>query len=206
MKASCLSGVVLLLALVASGNSLTAQQSRKTETPPAKTTAGKAKSQAILSAAFQVDFKNRITHYLEIRKQAAKDAPSMKETKDPAKIKAAEAALAARIQTLRSTAVPGDIFTPEIQKTFRQLLAPELKGADAKDTKEILKDDAPKGVPLKVNAKYPEGAPLPTVPSNLLLSLPTLPKELEYRIIGKNLILRDTGADIIVDFVPNAIK
>jgi hypothetical protein len=138
MKAICLFGVVLL-ALVTSGDSLTAQQGRKSVAKPvAKTTATEAKNQAILSAAFQVDFKNRIDHYLEVRKQAAKDAPPLKESKDPAKIQAAEAALAARLQALRSTAKPGDIFTPEIQKVFRQLLAPELKGADAKDTKDIL--------------------------------------------------------------------
>ena len=61
-------------------------------------------------------------------------------------------------------------------------------------------------MPLKVNTKYPEKATLPTVPSNLLLNLPHLPEELEYRIIGKHLILRDTGADLIVDFIPNVIK
>ena len=206
MKPSLLSAVVLL-AFITSGDSLTAQQGPKSESKPVgQTTASKAKVAATLDAAFQADFKNRIDHYLEVRKQAAKDAPSLKETKDPAKIKAAEDGLAARIQTLRATAQPGDIFSPEIQKTFRRLLAPEMKGEDRKDTKEILKDDAPASVPLKVNTKYPEKAALPTVPSNLLLSLPSLPEELEYRIIGKHLILRDTGADLIVDFIPNAIK
>ena len=56
------------------------------------------------------------------------------------------------------------------------------------------------------HGKYLENATLPTVPSNLLLSLPHLPEELEYRIIGKHLILRDTGADLIVDFMTDAIK
>jgi hypothetical protein len=206
MKANFLSAVALL-AFITSGDPLTAQQGRQSKAKPGgQTTAAKAKSQASLEAAFQVDFKNRIDHYLEIRKQAKKDAPSLKETKDPAKIKAAEEGLAMRIQALRSTAHPGDIFTPAIQQHFRRLLAPELKGEEGKDTKEILKDDAPRTVPLKVNAKYPEKAPLPTVPSNLLLSLPMLPEELEYRIVGKNLILRDTGADLIVDFIPDAIK
>jgi len=205
MRAGSLFAVVLL-AFFTSGDPLTAQQGKSDVKPGAPTTASKAKTAATLDAAFQVDFKNRIDHYLEIRKQAAKDAPSLKETKDPGKIKAAEEGLAARIQALRATAQPGDIFTPEIQKTFRRLLVPEMKGEDRKDTKEILKDDAPKAIPLKVNAKYPEKAALPTVPSNLLLSLPSLPEELEYRIIGQHLILRDTGADLIVDFIPNAIK
>jgi len=194
----------VLAALVSGFDRLSAQS--VAAKPAAQTTAAKAKSQANLDAAFQADFKNRIDDYLEIRKKAGKGAPSLSETKDPAKIKAAEAALAAGIQRLRVTAQPGDIFAPEIQKTFRRLLAPEMKGEDSQDTKEILKDDAPKSVPLKVNAKYPEKAALPTVPSNLLLSLPSLPEELEYRIIGKHLILRDTGADLIVDYIPNAIK
>ena len=30
--------------------------------------------------------------------------------------------------------------------------------------------------------------------------------QLEYRIVGKTLIIRDVEADIIVDFVPNAIQ
>ena len=202
MKAAFLAAVVLL-SLVTAGHLLTAEQGRGPEGKPIAKTAGLPANQI---AALQVDFKNRIDHYLEIRKEAAKGAPALSETKDPAKIKDAEGSLAARIQGLRASAQPGDIFTPAIQKTIRQLLSPELKGDEGKDTKDILKDDAPKSVPLKVNTKYPEKAALPTVPSNLLLSLPHLPEELEYRIIGNHLILRDTGADLIVDFMKDAIK
>ncbi len=59
---------------------------------------------------------------------------------------------------------------------------------------------------MKVNARYPEDAPLPTVPPNLLASLPQLPEDLEYRILGRNLILRDVHANVIVDFLPKAIQ
>jgi hypothetical protein len=86
------------------------------------------------------------------------------------------------------------------------VLAPELKGHDGAHAKEILKDDAPLSVPLKVNAPYPEGKALPTVPASLLMNLPKLPTELDYRIVGKHLILRDTGADLIVDFMLNAVR
>ena len=121
--------------------------------------------------------------------------------------RARQEALAARIRTARATAKQGDIFTAEIRTKFRRLLAPELKGEDGRDAKAVLKEDAPSpaSIPFKVNAKYPEGAPLPSVPSNLLLSLPTLPEPLEYRIIGKHLVLLDTAAGIIVDYIPNAI-
>jgi hypothetical protein len=61
-------------------------------------------------------------------------------------------------------------------------------------------------VPLKVNAPYSEGAPLSTVPPNVLAALPQLPEALEYRVVGKHLILRDVKANIIVDFIPNAVR
>jgi hypothetical protein len=59
---------------------------------------------------------------------------------------------------------------------------------------------------LKVNARYPADAPLPTVPPNLLANLPQLPEDLEYRIIGRDLILRDVHANLIVDFARRIIR
>jgi hypothetical protein len=152
------------------------------------------------------EFKTRIDDYMKAHDKGAKAAPPLKETPNPAQIKNAQDSLAARIRELRADARQGDIFTPAVAARFKRLLSPELKGEDGHDAKQILKDDAPAAVPLKVNAKYPSKAPLPTVPSKLLLSLPPLPKELEYRIVQKHLILRDVEADLIVDFIPNAIR
>jgi hypothetical protein len=158
-------------------------------------------------AAVLQDFKERVAQYVDLHKDAATGAAKPKETADPAEIVSTQEALAARIRAARSTAKQGDIFTAEIRHHFRKLLAPELKSEDGRDAKEIMKDDAPAAgsIPFKVNAKYPEGAPLPSLPANLLLSLPTLPQPLEYRIIGKHLVLLDTGAGIIVDYFPSAI-
>jgi hypothetical protein len=156
-------------------------------------------------AAVLEDFRKRIDAYVKLHKKAAQEAPKLKETEDPAKIIAAQNGLAAEIQKARATAQPGDIFTPDIRRVFRRILAPELKGEDGRDAKRVLKDDAPASVPLKVNSKYPKGAALPTVPASILLNLPTLPEEVEYRIIDKHLILLDTKADLIVDYIPNAI-
>jgi hypothetical protein len=158
-------------------------------------------------AAVLADFKARVEKYIDIHKDAAKGDAKPRETESPAEIVARQEALAGRIRAARATAKQGDLFTAEIRTKFRRLLAPELKGEDGRDAKAVLKEDAPSpaSIPFKVNAKYPEGAPLPSVPSNLLLTLPTLPAPLEYRIIGKHLVLLDTAAGIIVDFIPNAI-
>ncbi len=50
---------------------------------------------------------------------------------------------------------------------------------------------------------YPPTLPLATFPANLLKALPELPKELEYRMVGRDLILRDVTGNVIVDILSN---
>jgi hypothetical protein len=157
-------------------------------------------------AAVLQDFNDRIKEYVKLHKELEGDAPPLKETEHPEKITASQKALAAKLQAARKAAKPGDIFTPEIRTRFRQLMYPETVGTTGRETKQVIKEDAPTGVPLKVNSEYPSSQPLPTVPPNMLASLPKLPEELEYRIVDKHLILRDVHANIIVDYIPNAIR
>jgi hypothetical protein len=158
-------------------------------------------------AAVMAEFNARVKTYTDLHKKLATGEAAQKQTSDPARIADTKAALAARIQAARASAKHGDIFTPAVRPVFRRLLAPELKGEDGRDAKAVLKDDAPAPgtVPFKVNAKYPEGQPLPSVPANLLLTLPSLPDPLEYRVVGQHLLLIDTAADLIVDYILNAI-
>ena len=102
----------------------------------------------------------------------------------------------------------GDIFTPQIAAEFKRLINPQLKGEEGADARAILKDDAPQPgqVPREVNAAYPSGVELPTVPSTILQALPALPEDVEYRIVNKALLLRDVDANIIVDFIPNVVR
>jgi hypothetical protein len=181
-----------------------------------------AEQNANPDALVLADFQKRIDAYMAIHKEAAKDAPPRKETKNAAEIKPAQDALGARIRAARATAKQGDIVTPEIQNKFRRLMYPVVTspapqgtaGKEVKkDIKEELKENAEerkeeggKPVVLKVNATYPDDTPLPTTPSQVLMNLPKLPEQLEYRLVGENLIIRDVEANIIVDFVPNAIQ
>lgn len=187
---------LVLASLVALAPLLAAQAPQS----PAKPASAVNKDARIL-----LDFKTRIDQYLDVRKKAQKGGPALKESNDAAAIKVAEDRFAMLIRDARSSAKPGDIFTPEIRAKFRRLLVPELKGEDGRDARAVLKDDAPTGVALKVNMDYPESKTLPTVPAAILTSLPTLPKEIEYRFIERHLILRDAEANIIVDFIPNAL-
>ena len=156
-------------------------------------------------AAVLQEFKQRVDEYMKLHNQLEKESPPLKKTDDPAKIKASQETLAAKLRTARAQAKPGEIFTPAVQKEFRRLLRPEVTGPESADTKKAIKDDQPAKVTLKVNAIYPPDQPLPSVPPQILLNLPKLPEDLEFRIIGNHLILRDVHANIIVDFMPRVI-
>lgn len=152
------------------------------------------------------DFNDRIKAYLSVRDKVAGDAPQLKETSDPARIAEAQKALAGLIRNARATAKPGDIFTPAIEKTFRSLLKWEVTATDGATAKPVRPEEQPM-VELKVNGDYPSKEPLATVPPAVLQALPALPadKGLEYRFIRKHMILFDTQANLIVDFILNAL-
>jgi hypothetical protein len=58
---------------------------------------------------------------------------------------------------------------------------------------------------LRVDHSYPKDAALQSTPPSLLQNLPQLPPDVEYRFVGNALILRDVEANLIVDFLPEAI-
>jgi hypothetical protein len=114
------------------------------------------------SAAILLDFQARIDNYMELRGEAADDVPDAEETDDPADLRARENALAARIRALRMNAKHGDIFTPAIRRHFRRLLAPELKGEELDEIRDILREDAPApgAIPIESQCQVSGGRPL----------------------------------------------
>jgi len=206
----------LALALFSSATAWGCAASSATEGPPTETDTALKESEKKTStdpavnkdAVAIADFKIRVDAYADLHHQLAMGDAKPKDSTDPATLNKTKAALTAKIQQARATAKQGDVFLPAIRPVFRRLLSPELKGEDGRDAKAILKDDAPAPgtVPFKVNAKYPGDQPLPTVPANLLLSLPALPAPLEYRIVGQHLLILDTAADLVVDYLLNVVK
>jgi hypothetical protein len=174
-------------------------------TPVQKATASPANPDSAILA----EFNARLDHYIRFQREVEKDSPKQKETADRAKTVAAQEILAAKIRTLRKDAKQGDIFTPQVAALFKRLMNPELKGPERKETRQALseEDGEVAHVWLKVNATYPQTEVLATTPANLLQKLPQLPMDVEYRITAKrHLLLRDVDANIIVDYILNAIR
>ena len=64
----------------------------------------------------------------------------------------------------------------------------------------------PARVQLKVNSRLPDGIPLTTMPPEILGALPKLPEHIEYRFIGKRLVLLDLHAQLVVDYIDGALS
>ncbi len=150
------------------------------------------------------DFENRVAHYLEERRKEAGTSP--KATSSPEKLDEAQQTLAQKSKAARAEAEHGDVFTPEITAYFRRQIKSALAGRQGAKVRASLRRAEPvQDVPLRVNQVYPNKVPLQSMPPSLLQKLPPLPKEMQYRLVGRNLVLLDGAPKIIVDFIPNAI-
>ena len=165
-----------------------------------------AQPQTNPTAATLADFDARLKTYVALHRKLANETGEIDETKNPRQITDREVALGKLIRTARAQARRGDIFTPPIETLFKQLIreesarrAPRVR-TDRKEDQDELADFAP-----IVNQVYPPTQPLVTFPAGLLRVLPKLPRELEYRLVQRNLILRDIEANVIIDFIPAAM-
>jgi hypothetical protein len=159
------------------------------------------------------EIEDRAEDYVDLHDKAARRLFALPDQASPAQVVAHQAALAERIRALRPHARPGDIFVPESQPLIKRIIASDLDGvAGAAARKRIVEANPPieadpidrMHVRVAVNAAYPEAAPLSGVPPSLLLTLPRLPREVEYRFVGRDLVLRDVAANMIVDFITEA--
>ena len=151
------------------------------------------------------DFQQRIGDYVKLCHEAAAGMPGQKPTDSPGTMSNQERELAQRIRSLRPSARKGDIFTPEISAEFLRLIRLAWRNPDAAQMRRSLARAEPVSIKIHINDAYPASIPLQSMPPTLLQNLPSLPKELEYRVIGHNLVLRDARANLIVDFIERVI-
>ena len=172
--------------------------------PPAASAAPDGQPGTNAQAAATLEFQNRIKAYLKIHNAAEGKVPNLKRTDDPREISDRETQLAKAIQTLRANAKIGEIFAPEYQPYFIRIVQDDFATRPAVDRKAII-DELPKNMKVDVNTVYPTTLALATFPAALLRKLPDLPPELEYRLVGRSLILRDVKANLIVDILRDVV-
>ena len=155
-------------------------------------------SEAYAQARALPEFTGRVAEYMELRRSLETGTAVLMRASSATEIDFARRELAHRIGAARARAVRGDVFTPSVAGELIRRVRDQLDG----NTWAALMDDNPGELPCEVNGRYPEGMPLSRVPANLLSVLPSLPNGLEYRFLGRHLLLHDSAANLIVDYVP----
>ena len=148
-------------------------------------------------------FLERVNQYVTLHQKLENTLPKLSKESTPQQVDSHQRALTKLLQDARQDAKQGDIFTPEAQAVVKKLVTKIFSGPDGAGLRASVMDENP-GVPnMKVNSRYPDEIPVSTIPPQLLEGLPKLPEEMEYRFVGNDLILMDTHAHIIADFVPD---
>jgi hypothetical protein len=151
------------------------------------------------------EFMDRVNAYVAVHQKLERALPKLPDDATPQQIDRAQRTLAAQIQSARAGAKRGDLFTPEMTAIVKRLLNQVFAGTDGWQLRSSIMDENVKFIALKVNQRYPDGIPLTSMPPKLLKALPDLPEEMEYRFVGDQLIVLDSHAHIIGDFIPDAL-
>ncbi len=187
----------LILSIALFGAGAMAQQ-----TPaPTPSVAESADEQAAVTA-----FQDAVAEYVKLRIRLREEIPPLAPTPSSAEINAVSDALARAVQRARRTAKRGDFFTAALTRLIQKRLRQSLTNADRARLLNPEEDPRPMWATPKVHARFPAGDVLATTPPAALQQLPPLPAGLEYRFVGNTLILRDSDAALILDFLAPAIR
>ena len=145
-------------------------------------------------------FKQRVQEYATLRRRLEAGLPPLVVTLNADEIESFEHRLTERLRDARHSD-RGQVFIPAMAEQIRKLLASRADPA----TIAAIMEDGPGEFDVDVNETYSKERPLATMPPNILLLLPDLPAEVEYRFVGRHLILRDVRANMIIDEIRHAI-
>lgn len=130
----------------------------------------------------------------------------MEADREQAEFVAAE--LAATLRDTRPNARIGDFFKPAVAELFRFRIATALREHNYDLAALTATDDGEGGVPEflrpTVNRPLPWGVGGAFWPA-AVQALPLLPRELEYRFVGRDLVLLDTRSNLVIDILELAL-
>jgi hypothetical protein len=162
--------------------------------------------EALRHAEIVGEFQRRLQQYDGVRRQLDATLPIAAVSDNADAIRTVVRAHNRALRSARYQAKQADLFFKDVADIFRRLIRESLHGVNAREfLATITEEDA---LPMDrpgVNASYPDGGALTTMPPDLLKLLPVLPARLEYRFMDRDLILWDPHANLIVDFIPNAL-
>ena len=150
-------------------------------------------------------FNQAVDRHLALHAQLRSDVPGPAAKSSAAEISAASDLLADTIRKARPRARQGDFFDADAARVIRARLGDQVRSSKSTVSVASIGDERGTFRHPRIYLRFPAEAGMATMPSTLLPLLPTLPDELEYRIVGEYLVLRDVKAALILDYLPGAI-
>ena len=150
-------------------------------------------------------FNKAIANYVHLKQRLRGEIPPWRVTDNSAEIIARSDAWALAIQRARPGAQQGDFFDKVTADAIKERLARTLKGTNVAALLSRINDEPPLEASPRVHLRFPDALPVTMMPPRVLEALPALPEELEYRFVGRALVLRDRDAALILDYLPNAL-
>lgn len=165
-------------------------------------------AQNVLSSrdkATMLDFERQAKEYSILREGLEEKLPKLSKDATADQIEAHKMVFQKSVQSARSDAKQGQIFTPRASQLIRKIIRYEFRGKDRAELRASVLEADTKGVVLKINVPYPDSKEQVEMPPTLLLSLPQLPKHLRFRFVGRSLLLLDRENGLIIDYMTNAL-
>lgn len=197
MRRRPICGALLLLAVCAALSAAGPLPGDRQQAPP-----GGAPAPADAALA---PFHAALADYMALRTKISSELPPLRVTPSAAEINAASDALARAVQRGRGNARQGVFFPPPVAAAIRRQLELALRSTDRAAILALINEEPNTIRRPTVHLRFPSGRVLATSPAVLLHALPALPKELEYRFIGRTLVLRDVDAALILDYLSPAL-
>jgi hypothetical protein len=156
-------------------------------------------------AAAIKQFDVAIAKYMAMRQGLRSEVRGPVKNSSSTQLNDASDALAGAIERSRRSAQVGAIFSAPAAAVIKRRIADTVRTEKLVTILADIDDEGSAGPSPKVHLRLPVTAQMATMPPALLKVLPPLPKELEYRILGSYLVLRDIDASLILDYIPVAV-
>jgi len=151
-------------------------------------------------------FDDNVAAYVALHHQVERFLPPQRNFTDPEEGLAYAAALRHAICAVRPNAREGDIFAPgavELRRRVRYAL--RASGIEVRDLLVEMVDDTAAGARQPVVNEQFSWALGNLMPAVVIEALPALPDELQFRLVGGDLVLVDIHAALVVDILRHAL-
>jgi len=152
-------------------------------------------------------FESRVAAYVALHRSVERFVPAPRVFTDSAEAEKIFGAMTRAMQAMRIPVNEGDVFVAEAAPEFRRRIGNALLAANA-DLRDLLAEmrdtTLPGARPPVVNETF-SWALGNLMPPQVLMVLPMLPDELEYRFVGRDLVLLDLHANLVVDVLREAL-